>query len=173
MAIEERDLQLLLKALAFAARKHKDLRRKDVDASPYINHPISLANILINEAHVTDIAVICAALLHDTVEDLVFSLEELEREFGVAIRDLVMAVTDDKTLPPQAKLVMLADKISTVRDKTDAPPAAWDLARREAYIAWAKAVVDQLRGTHPALEAAFDAAFSNTRAARPRTEHEP
>jgi len=189
MAIEERDLQLLLKALAFAARKHKDQRRKDVDASPYINHPISLANILINEAHVTDIAVICAALLHDTVEDTDTTPEELEREFGVAIRDLVMAVTDDKTLPPhvrkerqvahasevspQAKLVKLADKISNVRDMTDAPPAAWDLARREAYIAWAKAVVDQLRGTHPALEAAFDAAFSNTRAARPRTEHEP
>lgn len=175
MAIEERDLQLLLKALAFAARKHKDQRRKDVDASPYINHPISLANILINEAHVTDIAVICAALLHDTVEDTDTTPEELEREFGVPIRDLVMAVTDDKTLPPhvrkqrqiahanevspQAKLVKLADKISNVRDMTDAPPAAWDLARREAYIAWAKAVVDQLRGTHPALEAAFDAAY--------------
>src|SRR3569833_1899171 len=103
MAIEERDLQLLLKALAFAARKHKDQRRKDVDASPYINHPISLANILITEAHVTDIAVICAALLHDTVEDTDTTPEELEREFGVAIRDLVMAVTDDKTLPPHVR----------------------------------------------------------------------
>src|SRR3569623_2800570 len=125
MAIEERDLQLLLQALAFAARKHKDQRRKAVAASPYINHPISLAHILINEAHVTDIAVVCAALLHDTVEDTDTSPEELAREFGPAICDLVMAVTDDKTLLPherkqrqidhaghishQAKLVKLAD----------------------------------------------------------------
>src|SRR3569832_638952 len=100
-----------------------------------------------------------------------------------------MAVTDDKTLPPhvrkerqvahasevsqQAKLVKLADKISNVRDMTDAPPAAWDHARNEANIAWALAVVDLLRGRLPALEAAFDAAFSITRAARPRSEHLP
>ncbi|MEJ2397967.1 MAG: HD domain-containing protein, partial [Gammaproteobacteria bacterium] len=65
----ENELKLLLKALSFAAHKHKDQRRKDPESSPYINHPISLANILCNEGHVTDIEVICAALLHDTVED--------------------------------------------------------------------------------------------------------
>src|SRR3569623_830137 len=100
MAIEERDLKLLLKALSFAARKHKDQRRKDVAASPYINHPISLANILSNEGHVDDIEVIAAALLHDTVEDTDTSPEELARDFGPAICDLVMAETDDKTLHP-------------------------------------------------------------------------
>lgn len=184
MAIEERDLKLLLKALSFAARKHKDQRRKDVAASPYINHPISLANILCNEGHVDDIEVIAAALLHDTVEDTDTSPEELAREFGPAIRDLVMAVTDDKTLPPherkqrqiahaghishQAKLVKLADKISNVRDMLGAPPMSWDLKRRQAYFDWAKAVVDQLRGTHPQLEAAFDAAYGH----RPATPAE-
>lgn len=65
--IEEKDLKLLIKALSFSADKHKNQRRKDVDASPYINHPISLASILCNEAHITDIDVICSALLHDTV----------------------------------------------------------------------------------------------------------
>ena len=46
----EQELKLLLKALTFVVLKHKDQRRKDVDASPYINHPISLANILCNES---------------------------------------------------------------------------------------------------------------------------
>ncbi len=176
MSIEARELKLLLKALAFAAHKHKDQRRKDVEASPYINHPISLANILCNEAHVTDVEVICGALLHDTVEDTDTGPEELEREFGKTIRDIVMDVTDDKTLHPrerkqrqithaaqasnQAKLVKLADKISNVRDMMHAPPATWDIARRQAYFDWAKAVVDQLRGVHPQLEAAFDAAYA-------------
>ena len=56
-------LALLLKALAFAARKHRDQRRKDAQASPYINHPIALADVLVNEAGVTDVEVLCAALL--------------------------------------------------------------------------------------------------------------
>src|SRR5436305_15191466 len=63
------ELALLLKALAFAAHKHRDQRRKDAEASPYINHPIALADALVNEGGLTDFEVLCAALLHDTVED--------------------------------------------------------------------------------------------------------
>ena len=65
--MNEKELKLILKALNFAAQKHKDQRRKDAAASPYINHPIGLANILCNEGYVTEIEVICAALLHDTI----------------------------------------------------------------------------------------------------------
>jgi guanosine-3',5'-bis(diphosphate) 3'-pyrophosphohydrolase len=63
------DMSLILEALAFAAHKHRDQRRKDVNASPYINHPIALASVLSYEGGVTDENVLCAALLHDTVED--------------------------------------------------------------------------------------------------------
>lgn len=62
--MNEIDLKILLKALSFAAHKHKDQRRKDVEASPYINHPISLSNILVNEGHITDVEVLCGALLY-------------------------------------------------------------------------------------------------------------
>ena len=62
------DLQLLAKAMTFAADKHKDHRRKDENASPYINHPIALVNLLVNEGDITDPEILCAALLHDTVE---------------------------------------------------------------------------------------------------------
>ena len=174
--MNEKELKLILKALNFAAQKHKDQRRKDAAASPYINHPIGLANILCNEGYVTEIEVICAALLHDTIEDTQTTAEELDGEFGPSIREIVMEVTDDKSIPKsqrkrlqiehaahisdKAKLVKLADKISNLRDVAHSPPPDWSLDRRQQYFDWAKAVVDQLRGVHPTLEAVFDAAYA-------------
>ncbi len=170
------ELALLLKALAFAAHKHRDQRRKDAEASPYINHPIALANLLVNEGGVTDVEVLCAALLHDTVEDTATTPEELADAFGARVAGIVAEVTDDQRLPkaerkrlqiehaagltPEAKLVKLADKICNLRDVATRPPAHWDLARRREYFEWAKKVVDGVRGAHPRLEAAFDAAYS-------------
>ena len=165
----------LLKALAFAAHKHRDQRRKDHEASPYINHPIALADVLVNEGGVSDVEVLCAALLHDTVEDTATTHEELVDAFGARVARIVAEVTDDKTLSkadrkrlqveraaqlsPEAKLVKLADKICNLRDVAERPPANWDLARRREYFDWAKQVVDGMRGAHPRLEAAFDAAY--------------
>ena len=166
---------LLLKALGFAARKHRDQRRKDPEASPYINHPIALANVLANEAAVTDPVVLAAAILHDTIEDTDTKCEELDEAFGSQIRIIVLEVTDDTTtrrqerkdaqirtspfLSREAKLVKLADKICNLRDVADSPPPNWSLARRQEYFDWAKQVVDGLRGAHPRLEAIFDAAY--------------
>jgi len=171
----EMDLALLFRALAFAAHKHRDQRRKDAEASPYINHPIALAEVLAGEGGVAEIEVLAAALLHDTVEDTDTSFEELERAFGARIAGMVMEVTDDKNLPkaerkrlqivhaagisPGAKLVKLADKICNLRDVADRPPAQWGIERRREYFEWAKQVIDGLRGVHPGLEAAFDAAY--------------
>jgi len=168
------ELALLLKALAFASLKHRDQRRKDAEASPYINHPIALADVLVNEGGVTDIEVLCAALLHDTVEDTATTHEELVNAFGSRIARIVAEVTDDKRLPKserkrlqvehaaalsrEAKLVKLADKICNLRDVATRPPAHWDAARRREYFDWARQVIDGLRGVHPRLEAAFDAA---------------
>ena len=171
------ELKLLIKALTFAASKHRNQRRKNVDASPYINHPISLVNILCNEAHVTDINLICSALLHDTVEDTQTTAEELAIEFGQDISKIVMEVTDDKTITvrgkrkqlqiehaphisERAKLLKLADKISNLRDLSVDPPETWSLQRQREYFDWAKQVIDQLRGTHAVLEELFDQAYS-------------
>ena len=170
------ELALLLKALTFAARKHRDQRRKDAEASPYINHPIALADVLVNEAGVADVEVLCAALLHDTIEDTETTPEELEREFGRDIADIVVELTDNKMLKKrtrkrmqiahaasasrQAKLVKLADKVCNLRDITARPPASWGVERRREYFDWAKTVVDRLRGTDAKLEAAFDRAYA-------------
>ena len=171
------DLALVLRASAFAAHKHRNQRRKDVDASPYINHPLTLANVLANEGAVSDAVTLCAALLHDTVEDTDTTAEELQREFGAEICAVVLEVTDDRTLPKaerkrlqvehaahiseRAKLVKLADKISNLRDVASSPPAGWPIERRREYFDWAKAVVDRLRGVHPVLEAIFDEAYAS------------
>ena len=60
-------LALFTQALQFASRKHQAQRRKNGDI-PYINHPIEVANIL-SQAGIEDYNVLCAAILHDTVED--------------------------------------------------------------------------------------------------------
>ena len=169
------DITLILRAAAFAAHKHRDQRRKDEAASPYINHPLTLASVLAVEGGVTDAATLCAALLHDTIEDTDTTGDELEREFGAEVRRLVEEVTDDRTLAKaerkqaqiehaahishKAKLVKLADKIANLRDVASAPPAGWPLQRRQEYFDWARQVVDRLRGAHPVLEATFDQAY--------------
>lgn len=170
------DIATLLRAARFAADRHRDQRRKGADGEPYINHPLGVASVLAVEGGVTDIDVLCAALLHDTIEDTDTSGAELEAEFGPAVRSLVEEVTDDKSLPKErrkalqiehasalsdkARLVKLADKICNLRDVAVDPPADWLLARRQAYFDWAVAVVDGLRGTHAELEARFDEALT-------------
>lgn len=165
----------LLSALAFAAHKHRDQRRKDAAASPYINHPIALANVLANEGGIDDERVLIAAILHDTIEDTETTEQELVREFGQEVASIVMEVTDDKsltkaerkqkqidhaaTISRRAKLVKLADKICNLRDVASSPPSTWSLQRRQEYFDWAKAVIDGLRGVHPGLEHIFDEAY--------------
>lgn len=52
--------------VASYARKHKDQPRKDKDASPYTNHPIGLANLLVNHGY-ADIETIFCTIMHDTI----------------------------------------------------------------------------------------------------------
>jgi GTP diphosphokinase / guanosine-3',5'-bis(diphosphate) 3'-diphosphatase len=167
---------LILEAAAFAAEKHRNQRRKDKGASPYINHPIGLAALLANDGCVVDARVLAAALLHDTIEDTETSAAELEERFGTAIKDIVLEVTDDKSLPKaerkqlqvehaphisrDAKLVKLADKICNLRDILASPPADWPVSRRREYFDWAKDVVAGLRGTSAPLEAIFDELYA-------------
>ena len=165
----------IIAALVFAAHKHRDQRRKDAAASPYINHPIALTDVLVNEAGVDDERVLIAAILHDTIEDTETTEEELVVAFGREIAGIVMEVSDDKNLGKDerkrlqvehaahisqcAKLVKLADKICNLRDVAAAPPAGWSLRHKQEYFDWAKAVIDQLRGAHPGLERIFDEAY--------------
>ena len=166
------DLGLVLEAVQFATWKHRDQRRKDVKASPYINHPVALAELLWTEGGVRDAVVIASALLHDMLEDTETSPAELRGAFGAQIAAIVEEVTDVKWLASnsrkrlqvarasraslRAKQVKLADKICNLRDLLASPPKGWSLERKREYFDWAKSVVDQLRGTNPRLERRFD-----------------
>lgn len=165
----------LLKAMWFAAHKHRDQRRKDPDQTPYINHPLEVACILCFEGGIDEEDILVAALLHDTVEDTSASFEELEANFGSRIKAIVEELTDDRSLPdeerkrrqvqtapsasPEAKLVKLADKISNLRDVHNDPPVGWSRERCVAYYKWAEKVVSGLRGVNPSLERVFDEVY--------------
>ncbi|NWV60495.1 MESH1 pyrophosphohydrolase, partial [Malurus elegans] len=144
------ELARLLEAADFAARKHKEQRRKDPEGTPYINHPI--------------------------VEDTDTTFSEIEEWFGVEVRRVVEEVTDDKTLPKaerkrlqveqapgcsrRAKLVKLADKLYNLRDLNRSTPQGWSAERVQEYFRWAARVVSGLRGTSAALEEALQRLFA-------------
>jgi len=170
----------LLAALEFAADKHRNQRRKDAKASPYVNHLIAVARILAAEGGVDDEAALVAAVLHDTVEDTDTTFEELTIRFGATVSALVREMTDDKSLPKAvrkqhqidhapgasalAKQLKIADKIANIRDIVSTPPADWSRERKLDYFAWAEQVVAGCRGVNPELERAFDEAVAMARA---------
>ena len=165
-------VSLILKAFRFAASKHRDQRRKDEQASPYINHLIAVAETLWVVGGIRDAGTMAAGILHDIIEDTDTSPEELAREFGSEIGGIVRELTDDKELPKlvrkrfqiehaahlssPARYVKIADKISNLDDIIHSPPAGWSLERREEYVIWAGKVIDGVRGSNEALEHYFD-----------------
>ena len=170
---------LLLAALKFAAHKHSRQRRKDLEATPYINHPIEVAEVLSRIGGITDLPTLQAAILHDTIEDTETSPQELEDYFEQEVRVLVQEVTDDKSLPKQerkrlqvehapslstpAKLIKMGDKICNVSEITPTQPAEWPLQRKLEYLDWAEKVVSGCRDCNPDLEQHFDAVLKKSR----------
>lgn len=166
------DLSKILAAATFAAEKHKHQKRKGSDGQPYINHPLEVADLLVEVGGVDDTDVIAAGLLHDTVEDCGVTYPEIEERFGKTVADYVRELTDDKSLPKDerkrlqiehaphlthgAKQIKLADKISNVNDIIENPPAGWDLERKHKYVEWGEQVVAGLRGANERLEQRFD-----------------
>lgn len=159
----------ILKAVQFAATKHSNQRRKNKEASPYINHPIEVANHLSSVGEVEDEDILIAALLHDTIEDTDTTREEIAAEFGERVASLVCECTDDKSLPklerkrlqienapkksPGAKLIKIADKTCNLRAILSDPPGDWAISRQHDYFLWAEKVLVGLLGENEALDA--------------------
>lgn len=166
------ELDRLLEAIIFAARKHQDQVRKDQHNSPYITHPLAVTQAVWKIGGVEEMYILVAAILHDTLEDTNTSEDEIRGQFGDDILSLVLEVTDDKSLEKMerkrlqvahagelsyaARVIKLADKLINCQDVLNSPPKDWSLERRRAYIQWAADVVYKIRGTNPALENAFD-----------------
>lgn len=166
------NLEKLLKAADFAAQKHTGQTRKGINGEPYINHPLEVAYILVSIGKIEDTDILTAAILHDTIEDTDTTKEDIVERFGKNIAEMVMEVTDDKSLPKAerkllqiehaphlstgAKQIKLADKTSNISDILHNPPENWTDERRADYIEWGKKVVAGLRGVNEDLEKNFD-----------------
>jgi guanosine-3',5'-bis(diphosphate) 3'-pyrophosphohydrolase len=169
----------LLHAVRCAAEKHRDQRRKGATASPYINHPIAVAEQLAAAGFGDDTELLMAAVLHDVLEDTDTSEAELAADFGPRVAGIVREVSDDKSLPRRerralvvrhiaqcsrsARLVKLSDLIANVHDVIHQPPH-WNDEQKQDYLDWGEAVVRELRGTHPGLEQRFAALLAEARA---------
>ena len=128
------DTDLLDRAIVFAVRAHHNTERRG-KGFPYIVHPMEAVEIV---ATITsDQELLAAAALHDTIEDTNVTVDELRREFGDHIADLVFAESDQfaegvseedswhdrkqaaitrlKNAPHDAKIVAMGDKLSNMR----------------------------------------------------------
>src|ERR1700686_508421 len=103
MSDERADTAILLKAIEFASRNNSTQRRKDEEASPYINHPIAVTHLLADTGGITDLVTLMAAVLHGTIEDTETTPSELEQHFGQTVRKVVDEVTDNKALDKVAR----------------------------------------------------------------------
>jgi len=172
--VTENPVLLFARALDFAARKHAHQRRKGELAEPYVNHLSDVARLLAAATKGEDVTVVIAGLLHDTLEDTETSFDELAKEFGQEVADLVAEVTDDKSLPKaerkrlqietaphksvRARMIKLADKTSNLHSLISSPPRDWSGERIRDYIEWASKVVAGCRCVSPYLEQEFERA---------------
>lgn len=148
----------LFGALEYAARLHRDQRRKDDTKEPYINHPIRVASYL-TEAGVENSEVLSAALLHDVLEDCPgVAYDDIVDTATKYVADLVQAVTDNKSLPKAerkrlqvekmksapfaAKMIKIADKIDNVSCLIKSAPAGWTQRHLQGYVLWSAEVVN-------------------------------
>nr|WP_280332501.1 bifunctional (p)ppGpp synthetase/guanosine-3',5'-bis(diphosphate) 3'-pyrophosphohydrolase [Nocardia wallacei] len=104
------NLQLLQRAFDVADDKHSHQFRKSGD--PYITHPLAVANILAELG--MDTTTLVAALLHDTVEDTGYSLEELTRDFGSEVAHLVDGVTKLDKVRAEIVNTLAASRINAI-----------------------------------------------------------
>jgi guanosine-3',5'-bis(diphosphate) 3'-pyrophosphohydrolase len=126
--------RLWQQAAAFAARMHAGQFRKD-GRTPYISHPFRVAMTVRDVFGIDDPIALAAALLHDVIEDTTADYDDVAKQFGPEVADVVAALTKDMRLahdqreaaydrqlaaaPWQAKLIKLADVYDNVSDCMD------------------------------------------------------
>jgi guanosine-3',5'-bis(diphosphate) 3'-pyrophosphohydrolase len=168
----------LLTALSFAARQHRRQQGKDGE-TPYINHPIAVAEALVRVGGVANVLILEAAVLHDVLEKTDATPSQLEELFGRPVRLLVEEVTQDPSLSKTererlqieqarglsvgAQQIRVADKLCNLEELTATQPPGWSLERKQRYLNWAEKVVAGCRGCRPPLEHLFGVMLAERR----------
>lgn len=154
--LDEESLAKVEDAYHFAATYHRDQRRRS--GEPYINHPVEVALILAKDLHM-DADTVCAALLHDTVEDTSATLDDLTERYGKVVAELVDGVTkltnitvsnmDEKQALNLRKMVLamskdirvviikIADRLHNMRTLAALPPHKRTFKSRETMDVYA------------------------------------
>lgn len=123
-------------AVSFSARAHRHQIRRD-GFTPYFAHPVRVMMTVVHVFGCTDEVVLCAALLHDTIEDTTTDYDDLADRFGTNVADLVAVLTKNMAMPEQerereydarlakadwrARLVKLADVYDNLCDVHTSP----------------------------------------------------
>lgn len=140
-------LENISKALLMASVHHSQQVRK-CDGSPYINHLIDVMHLLTNVGCITCTDVLCAAILHDALEDTNLMPEQIEDELNADVLFLVNKLTDDKTLPLEKRRQVILEKLANANHEIKSIkladicsnvahiPNDWDDERVMVYIAW-------------------------------------
>ena len=169
-------LSTFTRACEYASLAHWEVRQvRKSDGSPYINHPIGVANLLA-QAGETDTDLLAAAVLHDVVEDTPKTAEDILREFGPRIAGFVAEVTDDKSLDKderkrlqiehaahasrEAQALKMADTLHNLTDLLRQPPAGWGEDRVIGYFVWKSFVCRPVYAANHALASKLEAVFA-------------
>jgi GTP diphosphokinase / guanosine-3',5'-bis(diphosphate) 3'-diphosphatase len=146
------------KALVFAVEAHRGQTRKD-RRTPYIVHPVAVMRVLSSELGLKDPDLLCAALLHDVLEDTLRTATDLKRRFGARVTRWVEELTIPKEfhgptvsdsiktellveavshMSWEAIMVKLADRTDNLRDSAN---AYWNSPKRRGYRTQSKAIL--------------------------------
>jgi guanosine-3',5'-bis(diphosphate) 3'-pyrophosphohydrolase len=147
------DFDLLRRAVAFAARAHRNHFRKD-GATPYVSHVFRVCLTVRQLFDVADPRVLAAAVLHDTIEDTTTDHDDLNEHFGAEVAAWVSLLSKDKRLedstreaayratlaaaPWQVQVCKLADVHDNLSDSLGTPQQARALIRAREYLAGLK-----------------------------------
>ncbi len=169
-SLTESDVSMIRRAVSFAAEKHQSQFRKNDKKTPYIIHPIGVADHIMRIGDVYDVDVVIAALLHDVTDETGVTFEEIAAHFGLKVTGYIQEIIGDQTLSDKerqkrqiveapdssagASLIKMADKLHNLNTLMNNPSRGWTQGAIDSYFQWAEVVVDRLPSVNDSLKQA-------------------
>lgn len=166
------DLNKILQAVDYAALKRESETLKDIAKTPYITHPMDVAEHLVSVGQVYDTDTLIAAMLHDVLAKTETTYEAIQKNFGDKVASIVRELTPDKTLSDQqakeqqilnapnlsqaAAVIKLSDIRYNLKDLIVNPPRNYSKTQIDQYFLWAEQLAARLPAANPHLKAEVD-----------------
>jgi len=176
-ALNEKDAEAVLGAAIFATEKHKSQVRSNEKKTPYIIHPIEVADLVMKIGHVYDKDVLITALLHDVMDDTQTTYEQITSLYGTKVSSYLEEMTSKQGLSlkeqkkqqimqafrqnPSVAIIKLSDKLSNLKTLATSPPPSWSRDRIDQYFQWAQTVIENLPESNQLLKKAVKNVISD------------